>query len=54
MKKNIIAYLAACGIMATSCVSMDMVPKTQGSSESWYSTETELDMAVNEFYILGY
>ena len=54
MKKNIITYLTACGIMATSCVSMDMVPKTQGSSESWYSTETELDMAVNEFYILGY
>ena len=33
---------------------MDMTPKSQGSSASWYTTETELNMAVNEFYILGY
>ena len=33
---------------------MDMTPPAQASSESWYSDETELKMAVSEFYILGY
>jgi len=33
---------------------MDLVPLYQGNSESWYTTVEELDMAVNEFYILGY
>lgn len=53
MKRHI-AITAAAAFVLTSCVSMDMVPKSQGNSESWYSTETELQMAVNEFYILGY
>jgi hypothetical protein len=33
---------------------MDLTPLAQGNSESWYSTEEELDMAVNEFYVLNY
>ena len=53
MKKYIL-MLSASLVMLSSCVSMDMVPKSQGNSESWYSTEMELQMAVNEFYILGY
>lgn len=40
--------------MLASCESMDITPKSQGNSESWYSTDVELEMAVNEFYILGY
>ncbi|MCM1452150.1 MAG: RagB/SusD family nutrient uptake outer membrane protein [Clostridium sp.] len=56
MKKiiTIISACAALGATMTSCEDMDMVPKAQGNSESWYSNETELQMAVNEFYILGY
>ncbi len=54
MKKNILSLTVASIILATSCTSMDMTPKSQGNSESWYTTETELNMAVNEFYILGY
>ena len=50
MKNQLITFMAG----FTSCVDMDMVPKSQGNSESWYTTETELKMAVNEFYILGY
>lgn len=46
--------MAGLSLTFTSCVDMDMVPKSQGNSESWYTTETELKMAVNEFYILGY
>lgn len=53
MKRNI-AILSALILLFSSCESMDMVPKSQGNSESWYSTEMELQMAVNEFYILGY
>ncbi len=53
MKKSIYT-LAALGIMLSSCESMDLEPKAQGNSASWYSNETELEMAVNEFYILGY
>ena len=52
MKK--IAYILFAAAIISSCISMDMTPKSQGSSASWYTTETELNMAVNEFYILGY
>ena len=34
--------------------SMDIVPKSEGNTDSWYTSETELTMAANEFYILGY
>ena len=53
MKSNI-AIVAASALMLSSCMSMDMVPKSQGNSESWYSTEKELQLSVNEFYIHGY
>ena len=52
MKNQLITFMAGLGLAFTSCVDMDMVPKSQGNSESWYTTETELKMAVNEFYIL--
>ena len=54
MKNQLITFMAGLSLAFTSCVDMDMVPKSQGNSESWYTTETELKMAVNEFFILGY
>ena len=54
MKNQLITFMAGLSLAFTSCVDMDMVPKSQGNSESWYTTEAELKMAVNEFYILGY
>ena len=54
MKNQLITFMAGLSLAFTSCVDMDMVPKSQGNSESWYTTETELKMAVNEFYILSY
>ena len=50
--KTILA--ATLGISLTACESMDLVPKSQGNTASWYTTETELKLAANEFYILGY
>ena len=49
-KTIIIALCAA----LTSCESMDLGPKSQGNTESWYTSETELNLASNDFYILGY
>lgn len=54
MNKALYTSLATAALMLTSCESMNMTPLSQGNSESWYSTEVELEMAVNEFYILGY
>ncbi len=52
MKNKIL--LAGLCLALTACESMDLVPNSQGNTESWYTTETELEMAANEFYILGY
>lgn len=51
--KSIILSVVLASSMS-SCVDMSMTPKSEGNSSSWYTTETELNMAVNEFYILGY
>lgn len=47
-------FLAALSLGLVSCESMDLVPKSQGNTASWYTNETELSLASNEFYILGY
>ena len=51
---NIAACTACLALAVSSCISMDLTPKSQGSSLSWYTTETELEQAAREFYILGY
>lgn len=47
-------FFASLLLALTGCEDMNLVPKAQGNTESWYTTETELNMAANEFYILGY
>ena len=54
MKKIIYTLIASVLVLTTACESMDMTPLSQGNSASWYTTDVELNMAVNEFYILGY
>lgn len=54
MKTKIFSALAFAALMASSCMTMDLKPTAQANSETWYTTEVELQMAVNEFYILGY
>lgn len=34
----------------TSCTDLDLSPLSEGSSETWYSSESEITMAVNDLY----
>ena len=34
----------------TACVDLDLSPKSQGSSENWYSTAQELELSLNALY----
>ncbi len=52
MKTKIL--LAGLCVALASCEDMNLIPKSEGNTESWYTTETELNLASNEFYILGY
>ena len=54
MKKILIPIFSILAPALVSCVSMDITPKSQGNSESWYSTELELEMAANRLYAIGY
>ena len=54
MKYQIITLIASLALIFSSCVDMSLSPLSSENSESWYSSEEELLMAVNEFYILGY
>lgn len=48
MKKHII-YLAVL-LFFGSCAELDVNPLSEGSSENWYSNETEVTMALNDLY----
>lgn len=37
-------------ILLLSCTDLNMVPLSQGSSEDWYSSKTEIEMALNDGY----
>lgn len=37
-----------------SCNDLDLSPLDQGSSENWYSSEIQFEMAVNDFYRLAF
>ena len=49
MKKILIACIAS-AFALTACVDLDLAPLSEGSSETWYSTQQELEMSVNDFY----
>lgn len=49
MKKSIFAALAAAALL-TACVDLDLIPRSQGSSENWYSTAQELEFSLNALY----
>ena len=48
MKKTFIYLIASLSLM--SCSKLDLNPLSQGSSENWYSSETEFEMAMNDLY----
>lgn len=49
MNRKIIYVLLSLFAFA-SCSDLDLNPLSEGSSESWYSNETEIQMAVNDIY----
>lgn len=54
MKRNIITITLAGLLALSSCHDLDLNPLANGSTESWYSTETEVEMAVNDLYKIGF
>lgn len=49
--KNILYLLLFIGV--TSCTPLDLNPLSEGSSENWYSNETEIEMAVSYLFAGG-
>lgn len=49
MKKNLL-YLIIGLVALTGCNDLNLNPLSEGSSENWYSNETEIEMAVSDLY----
>lgn len=49
--KKYLKYLFA-ALLLTGCSKLDLNPLSQGSSETWYTTETEFQMAVTDLFRL--
>lgn len=53
--KNRIIYILVAGLsLFYSCSDLNLNPLSEGSSESWYSNETEINMALNDLYKLDF
>ncbi len=50
MKINITYFAVLSFILMASCSKLNLNPLSEGSSENWYSTETELEMAINDLF----
>lgn len=50
MKKRIIISLFASALLMSSCANLDLNPLSEGSSATWYSNETEIQLALNDLY----
>ena len=48
MKKYFILLL--CVVSFTACEKLDLNPLSEGSSENWYSDETEIELSLNDLY----
>jgi len=53
MKKYVVFILLTI-FSLYSCNELDLSPLDQGSSENWYSSETQFEMAINDFYRLAF
>lgn len=54
MKRKLIILFFALGGILVSCNSLDLNPLSQGSSENWYSNESEIQMAVSNLFNIDY
>lgn len=50
MKKILLIITIIPTFILLSCVDLDLNPLSEGSSRSWYSTQQEIEMSVNDFY----
>lgn len=50
MKHTFIILSLGCCLALNSCDNLDLNPLSEGSSENWYSNETEIEMAVKDLY----
>jgi len=50
--KKIYIYLTCMSavLMSAACVNLDLNPLSEGSSSTWYSSEAEIEMSLNDFY----
>jgi len=55
MKNKISTILLLTGLIsAVSCTDLNLSPLSEGSSENWYSTESEIIMALNDLYRIDF
>lgn len=50
MKKILFITFIASAFIFSACVDLDLNPLSEGSSETWYSSQQEIEMSVNDFY----
>jgi hypothetical protein len=50
MKKIIISTISGILLFFAGCQNLDLNPLSEGSTENWYSNETEITMALNDLY----
>ena len=50
MKHIVLTATLGCCIGLSSCIELDRNPLSSASSESWYSSETEIEMSIKDFY----
>jgi hypothetical protein len=55
MKNKILTILLLTGLISiVSCTDLDLNPLSEGSSANWYSTESEITMALNDLYRIDF
>ena len=50
MKKILLATCIVSAAALSACVDLDLAPLSEGSSETWYSSQSEIEMSLNDFY----
>src|SRR5690554_5055737 len=50
MKKILLITCIIGAFAFSSCVDLDLNPLSEGSSGSWYSSQQEIEMSLNDFY----
>ena len=50
MKHILLTATVGCCIGLSSCIDLDRNPLSSASSENWYSSETEIEMSIKDFY----